>query len=129
MSQKAKVWTILLSCIGLLALYGIYEGKQHKDRIKQNQIITTGKIVDHEKKGYRTDDLFIYEYFVNGSKYKASHIGNWPKDYSVFLNRNFPVAYNELDHKEAEMLIFPSDFERLDIPFPDSLKWVLPYKF
>jgi len=40
------------------------------------------------------------------------------------IKRNFPVIYNSKDPSKNDLLIFPSDFEKYDLIFPDSLIWV-----
>ena len=42
-------------------------------------------------------------------------------------NKNFPIVYNlKFNNMFSYLLIFPEDYSDFNIPYPDSLKWVLP---
>ncbi len=43
-----------------------------------------------------------------------------------FENKYFPVIYED-GYGLSQILIDPADFKKYHIPFPDSLKWVMPY--
>ncbi|HEU5053030.1 MAG TPA: hypothetical protein VFT78_07945 [Hanamia sp.] len=43
-----------------------------------------------------------------------------------FVNKTFPAMYSP-NTDVLEILITPTDFEKFNIPFPDSLNWLLPY--
>ena len=64
----------------------------------------------------------LNEYDTGGgdiTKGQVSELG------SLAFVRSFPVIYNGKDPSENDILIFPDDFSKYNLPFPDSLKWVV----
>jgi hypothetical protein len=43
---------------------------------------------------------------------------------NLFVNKNFPVIFSKNKTNVNEILIFPKDFEKYKLPYPDSLIWV-----
>jgi len=130
MSQKKKVWTILLSCITLFFTIVLLWQYNVREGIKKNKIIVIGKIIEYEQ-GLSTkgqSPQFVYYYYVNGASYKYFRHTNWPKDGSIFIYKSFPVVCDSTNPKNSRLLIFPDEFRDFNIPFPDSLQWVLDYQ-
>jgi hypothetical protein len=122
MKKQDKITILVFLTIAILSvLWLIYRDKQ----LKSNGVIVFGKIIDH---GYSAKSPvldFKYSFLYKGKAYE-----NWSStrvNYSpVFIGKTFPVRYSpKLDI--GEMLITPRDFAKYGLPFPDSLKWVLPY--
>jgi hypothetical protein len=109
--------TIAIFCV----LWLIYREKE----LKSDGVIVFGKIIDHGPTAKSSVLDFKYSFVYKGKTYE-----NWSStrvNYSpVFIGKTFPVQYSpKLDI--GEMLITPRDFAKYKLPFPDSLKWVLPY--
>lgn len=71
-----------------------------------------------------------YRYTVNNSTYKSTTIYSEKKlsreNWGALINKSFPVVYHRKMKFLSVMLISPEDFQEFGVPFPDSLKWVLP---
>ena len=67
-----------------------------------------------------------YEFYYKGEKNIRSNAFGSIRGNTAFCNKYFPVMY---DPKlgTTQLLIEPSDFREFNLPFPDSLKWVLKY--
>lgn len=90
-------------------------------------------------KGYFTGEVEIGGKGSNGSQYTCQYYVGYkaftshqpvfrcrPLGRSLF-EHSFPVIYNTNKPSQSEVLVFPSDFAEFDLPFPDSLRWVLEY--
>jgi hypothetical protein len=98
----------------------------------QHANFTKGTIFYYYKQN-STDTIFQYNYVVKG----ISHSGtlNFSKDITKdsLVGKTFPVIYDTTAKNgnnsilAACLLITPDDFKKYNIPFPDSLKWVLKY--
>ena len=68
-----------------------------------------------------------YEFYYKGKKITGANAFEPFRGNSEFENRHFPVIYYPGLGGSSELLIRPADFKRFNIPFPDSLAWVLKY--
>lgn len=67
-----------------------------------------------------------YEFYFNNERKTGDNSFakiRWLRD---FENRDFPVMYDSV-LGSSQLLVEPSDFERFNIAFPDSLNWVREY--
>ena len=78
--------------------------------------------------GLRSSPSYIFSFYYGGHNYKSSHGKGGGEGHSLFMNSCFPIAINKENPEENAVLIFPSDFERYNLNFPDSLNWVLKYQ-
>jgi hypothetical protein len=79
------------------------------------------------KSGYRGGLDISYNYLIGNKIFTSGGFINTSysnKEY--FLRKRFPICYSNSNNAISEILITPSDFKRHNIPYPDSLKWVLP---
>jgi hypothetical protein len=67
-----------------------------------------------------------YEFFYNGNKILGDNSFENIRGLSDFENKYFPVIYDTV-LGTSRLLIEPSDFKRFNMPYPDSLTWVLKY--
>ena len=120
---KAKKKSIIAIVI-VIVVFFIYHNLLWAD-LKYNGVIITGllKSTSYHSKSSLID--FEYSYEFEGKMYKSS-FSSGKKDYSIFIGKSFPVVVSRLTNKST-MLITPSHFNEFNIPFPDSLKWVLQY--
>jgi hypothetical protein len=119
--QDKITFSVFLIIAIFIVLLALFRDKQ----LKSNGVIVFGKIIDH---GYTSRSAvldFKYSFLYKGKTYE-----NWSStrvNYSpVFIGKTFPVQYSP-KLNIGEMLITPRDFAKYKLPFPDSLKWVLPY--
>jgi len=70
-------------------------------------------------------EIGIYSFKVKGTEYKNGKTdGRLRKIYDSLYCKSFPVIYNVQDPTKNRILIFPSDFAKFNLPYPDSLSWV-----
>jgi hypothetical protein len=67
-----------------------------------------------------------YEFYYKGNKIIDNNASGSYRGHRIFENKYFPVMYDPI-LGTSKLLIEPSDFKRFNLPFPDSLKWVLKY--
>ena len=72
-----------------------------------------------------------YHFSVEGKVYRGgvsySQLLMPYKNFKLLENKSFPIAYNKkFGHMLSYILIFPKDYKEFNVPYPDSLKWVLP---
>ena len=128
--DKARInrkWEVRITIMLILfiVIFVILFPKYKEQRIKNNALFTVGKINSIENGHRAASAFYYYKYLVNKDTISSNRSGNSVKN--IFLNKNFPVIFNSNKPKENRMLIYPRDFERFDIPFPDSLNWVKEY--
>ncbi len=110
-----------------IILYGFY----NKNSLKRNYTILTCKIVEvwAGTKGSPNSVKVKFEYFINNKRYyndvqydKSIALSVWKNE---ILGKNFPVAIDSTNYKNSYPMILPENFEFYNLPYPDSLKWVL----
>lgn len=115
----------LISIIIVIFLFGFYLwGFLAENELDKRGILLNAK-TSHWVYGTKTRGL-EYIFYYKGGKITSNNpfekfVGN--KD---FEDKNFPVIYDP-KFGSSQLLIEPSNFERFNLPFPDSLKWVLKY--
>ena len=96
------------------------------NEIKQHKGLTTGQITAKGGNYYRGCAYYLgYSYKVSDTLY----LGYYPipigcNYFDKYMNKFFPVVYSTINPKKGILLVFPDDFERWGIEFPDSLNWV-----
>jgi hypothetical protein len=82
-------------------------------------------------KGSKGQYGLYYNFLFNEKSYKSTVLltGYVSKlnSKNYFINRTFPIAFNKNFPYLSQPLIFPNDFKEFNIPFPDSLNWVVQY--
>jgi hypothetical protein len=125
MESKMKNWktylnknTIVITVFILVVLYSWYSASLHREKLKKEGIIGSGKILgDKFIKGSRIKYYFHEKEYLETTHFGSSKIGK-------IVNRTFPVIYLKDDEKVNHILIFKKDFEDYNLKYPDSLKWV-----
>lgn len=103
-------------------------GDNYRSNILKNPSVTSGTVTGVDLKG-RLGNFIEYHFSYDGNFFSSD--GNAHKEYSslrnFIINKNFPVVFDSLNPNYNMILILPEDFKSYNIPFPDSLKWVLNY--
>ena len=120
--KKKKITLAVIIIVFLLIFLFI---KFREFNLTNNGILLNAKTLEWAGSSKMGMDL-KYEFYYMGEKKEDANA--FPKIWGLhdFEGRYFPVMY---DPKlgMSQLLIEPSDFKRFNLPFPDSLKWVLPY--
>jgi hypothetical protein len=122
MDKKSFIACIVL--IGLFIISIIWTNKDH-DELKKKGVIVEAQII-RVNLGGKTSGGFQCLITYNGKKKELPSPSTLVKGSFDFIGKTFPAMY--LPGKDMlEILITPRDFEKFNIPFPDSLNWVMPY--
>ena len=121
MNKKKISLSIVLILFALIFLFIKYSDV----KLTKEGVLLDAKTTEWKTSSYMGLDL-SFEFYYNGKKMFGSNAFNDFRGNDAFVNRYFPVMY-EPQLGSSKLLIEPSDFKRFDLPFPDSLKWVLGY--
>jgi hypothetical protein len=135
MTKRTIAKNILGLCIfaGFAILVYVY-CSYLDNRVRNHHLITKGKIEDYHILNGRTRSIDIeFAYYINGeiieggkNSYSLGTFSDATLE-NVLVGRKFPVVYDSNNISNARMLILKSDFDKYDVPFPDSVKWVEGY--
>ncbi len=119
-NRKIVFW---IGCIvfGLVLLFIAYM----QNRLTNHGILLNAHTLEWAGSSHMGMNL-KYEFYYNGGKKTGDNGFEKIRGNTDFENKYFPVMYDTV-LGASQLLIEPSDFERFNIPFPDSLNWVLPY--
>ena len=124
--QKKRLGGIalLLLCVGI-----VIGGFIYRKMLKENYVLGVARVYRFSGRGgWRYMD-FTME--VNGKKYNGSSPYKdsdfAPGGLREIRGKSFPVIYHPDYPSINSLLILPSEFKEAGLPFPDSLKWLLPY--
>ena len=120
----------IVAC-GLL-LIGMYVyGSIRSNDLFLNHSTAKGKIIECYFKRRSAGNISLkYTFEVNGEIHESfAYATNLSKNTCTekFVGKTFTVLYEKEDVDNNAMLLSPETFQYFQIPFPDSLKWVLPY--
>jgi hypothetical protein len=122
---------LIFILILLLLLVGFFVQKSVENRkvvelIKKSNYTNgsfTGEITDYKKGS--NGPYYVCEYMVDGIIYRALAPVHMVRNLRPRLfSQPFPVIFDSTNHSNGRVLIFPSDFEKYHLAFPDSLHWV-----
>ena len=129
LTNKIKTKIFYVSMTTLVLLFVIF-CLTARHLLEQNHLITYGDVLEIRHTGRANLVRVGYRYYIGNKfhdfskEYSSSVIS--VKDSKVFEGKSFPVVYYpKFPYLEA-MLIFPEDFEQFHVPFPDSIRWILP---
>ena len=115
--------------VGVFLLLGIFLYsffKSNNDLIELKKIgvlqkaIITGTTFS---KGLLLTYSFIFENRPYTATKRESRL-NSDEVKSLFVNKTFPLIISQKNPQVRDLLIFKEDFEKYNLVYPDSLKWV-----
>lgn len=98
--------------------------------LRKHPIITRSKVYSIDKGGKGNFGPGVYyNYSIGKDLYKGTDLHGQLKYSIEDLNgKYFPVVYSFNGFwYDSKILITPDDFKQFNLPFPDSLNWVLKY--
>lgn len=120
-TSKKIQYSIALGIVAIVVFFMIY-----KEVAINDCTFSRGTIIEI-KTGYRGGTDISYNYLAGNKIFTSGGFINCPySNRKYFLRKRFPVCYSNSNNSISEILITPSDFKRHGLPYPDSLKWVLP---
>ncbi len=117
-----KKSVIFLCCFILFA--ASYTSISKYDLIYNGKLIT-GTVVDISNHSKSSLEDLVFNYMSDG-KQKKSSTSLSIKQPNQLIGKSFPVIISTVTG-QTELLVTPMQFKKYRLPFPDSLKWVLPY--
>ena len=111
--------------IGLIVVFIAFLVISKRD-LRRHGILLNAKTTNWASGAKLSLDL-KYEFYYKGEKLVGANGFKHFRGNPDFVNRYFPVMYNPGWGGHSQLLIVPEDFEKFNLPFPDSLEWVLPY--
>lgn len=121
-----NTYILIISFILLVIFICVFK-KIDETHLLENTSLTTGTVYGFPsgRQGVDVD----YTYTVKGENFvNMEGAPNFVRINSApFVSRSFPVIYDNTNPKNSHILIHPKDFVKYNIPFPDSLNWILPY--
>ena len=122
--SKIIAFLLVLALAILIYINGERNAEEYRKKISANPTLTNGVVTNLEfriKHGYQID----YEFFVEGVKRAGSlSSSRYESIKNELIGKSFPVIFKSDDPSFSEILVFPEDFERYKLSFPDSLRWV-----
>jgi hypothetical protein len=119
-----KSFIVCIIGLGLLIVLIIWRNMNQND-LKNDGVIVEAQII-RVNLGGRTSGGFQCLITYKGEEKELSSPSTLVKGSFDFIGKTFPAMYLP-DKDILEILITPRDFEKFNIPFPDSLNWVMPY--
>lgn len=124
MAETKNNKVILFIIVLLALLVGVIIFR--KEYLLKDYSLTSGKII-HIRQAYKGGLDIEYEYFVGNKKYKSGgYISSPYYNKDKFFGKVFHVVYSITDNSISNILITPYMYEKHNIDYPDSLKWVVP---
>ncbi len=123
MTMKSNKLSLLIVIILFVAVILII--KVREINLNKHGILLNAKTTEWVTGSKMSMDL-RYEFYYNGKKIIDNNATGNFRGNRNFEDKYFPVMYDS-ELGMSQLLITPADFEKYNIPFPDSLKWVLPY--
>ncbi len=116
-------FTIFIGIIifGVVEIFIIFGESYNIKQIKDCHKFTIGNLISNDRtlKNREID----FEYFVNGYRYTGIS-KSYPFQIPI---KQILVLYPCADPSFSQMMLTPEDFKEYNLPYPDSLKWILPY--
>lgn len=112
--------------LGLLFSLAYYYVQKDIKRLYDNKVFTSGEISDYAIVAKSTATNFVCSFYVDGVKYSCAQVERKIK-YAYadkFMGKPFPVIYEKGNPYNCEFLMVPEEFQKINMPFPDSLNWV-----
>jgi len=113
-----------ISGLCIFALLMVFIGIR-QNSLPKNGVIVNGHTLYWAAGSYMSMDL-TYEFVYKGERKESDKPINKIRGLRVFENKYFPVFYDP-NLGQSQILIDPADFKKFNVPFPDSLSWVLSY--
>ena len=108
----------------LLCLFIFCRNRMQYD-LKRNGIMVKARIA-RVNIGGKGSGGFQCNFNFQGKTYEEPSPSTLNSGVYDFIGKTFPAIYSP-KYEALEILITPTDFEKFDIPFPDSLNWVMKY--
>ncbi len=132
--KNIKPQNIAILFLVMAALFIIVVGSIFKKALIKNHKESVAKITEgsYGGRGHSGTISLIFKFNVEGREIEGNAAFNSSELYysdveKFIVGKTFPVVYNPNSPHSNHLLIRKKDFEQFNVPFPDSMKWVLQY--
>ena len=119
-----KIFSIIGIFFSYIVLVSIIKGIVNDNEPKDDKVLVEAKIVSVIPGG-KTNRNFDCLIEYKNKKKEMPGTSTISNDSCDVIGKTFPAMYSP-NKNILEVLITPKDFEKFNIPFPDSLDWVIP---
>lgn len=91
--------------------------------IKSDMAFGKAQLVDMDSWAYKSGSYFEWKVYIGDRT--IEEFGKYYVCHDDVLYKWVPVAYYRKDPNYFELLDSPAEFNAFNIPFPDSLSWML----
>ncbi|WP_423737724.1 hypothetical protein [Chitinophaga caseinilytica] len=128
--SKRFIWSFVIFFV-LLAGFLVYVNVREnalEQGIRDNCAFTTGTVTEIDERGHKRRDRVTFHYQFEGKGYDAVRWIHVPEPWKYTLpGHTLPVVVDAKAPESARFLVFPKDFEELDLPYPDSIRLRFPF--
>lgn len=127
--RRRIFWTIITVGAIVFFLYQLLMAPFRLEDLRENKIITVGKITGTFNNQRNTGSGLYYTFNISNKLYKGSTAySNLPTSFcKSLMGRSFPVIYSPTSINNNDMLLTYEFFKIYDMQQPDSLKWIEEY--
>ena len=126
--SKAIGWLTVILVFSIIYLIQKCQGANYIKHILNNAAFTVG-VVSQVKYVTKSGEVIYYNFEVDNKTYSSTNnYGNFHSLQRFIVNKSFPVIYakdNPADYNAV--LIEPDDFSAYNVPYPDSLYWIIEH--
>ena len=119
-----KSFFVVIIGLTLLLAFIVYRNKNQRD-LKINGTLLSARITGVNLGG-KTSGGFDCLLSIKNKIIETTSPSSLKRGKFDFIGKTFPAMYSP-NTNTCEILITPIDFEKFNIPFPDSLNWVMEY--
>jgi hypothetical protein len=127
-NQKVTFWLSMLIVFMIIVLVAKFQKSTYNEELMKHAAFTNTQftgLIEPYKKG-TNGPWYICHYEVNGKMFNSYEPVRMCKKLDRdFFSQRFPVIYDSTNPEHGKVLVFPFEFEELNLPFPDSLNWIL----
>jgi len=113
----------VMLCLAIIAIAYVIISKA---QLKKHGILLNARTMNWAS-GAKMSITLKYEFYYKGKRITGANSFKQLSGITEFEERYFPVMYYPELGGHSQLLIRPNDFKEFNIPFPDSLRWVLKY--
>jgi hypothetical protein len=124
--QLSKPQNLVLGLIIIIAILviGYFRGKDYTGKIKTNMQMANAQVIKSSM-AHRGGVVIDYIFYYDNIEYQNQEtVGIYSGLREVFVNKSFPVVFSGTQPKFSQILLLPSDFEKYNLTYPDSLNWL-----
>jgi hypothetical protein len=112
-------------CFIVIIAVLFFKDRNDKIQLRDQGVVSKAKIISQMVT--KSTLLIKYSFVYNKTSYENSK-GAKELNYSdvrqFLINREFPLILLPENPDNNELLIFKHDFQKYNLPYPDSLKWI-----